>query len=87
MEHQSLCSATGMPHSTQTRMRWMGSLGLPPNSFLNKDTDHLPLNAIEYSIRWTGATCSALPAVGDSAGALSYWLPGDGLGSTNRFVV
>jgi len=23
MEHHSLCSATGMPHSTQTRMRWV----------------------------------------------------------------
>lgn len=36
MLHQSLCSATGMPHSTQIRTRWGGWVFLE-NSFLRID--------------------------------------------------
>jgi hypothetical protein len=35
MLHQSLCSATGMPHSTQTRTRWAGAFD--EKSFLKMD--------------------------------------------------
>jgi hypothetical protein len=37
MLHQSLCSATGIPHSTQTRTRFTGSDFLE-NSFWKKVT-------------------------------------------------
>ena len=37
MAHQSLCSSTGIPHSTHTRMRWRGGWGLRPRSLSNKD--------------------------------------------------
>ena len=35
IEHQSLCSATGMPHSTQTRTRGFGGSSRPSNRFRN----------------------------------------------------
>ena len=31
-----------MPHSTQTRVRWTGSLDLPPKIRFNNDTKNLP---------------------------------------------
>ena len=37
MEHQSLCSATGMPHSTQMRTRWTGAEVFDEKSRLRKD--------------------------------------------------
>src|SRR5512144_908942 len=40
MEHQSLCSATGIPHSTQIRTRCTGSFD--PNSFLRNVIAPLP---------------------------------------------
>jgi hypothetical protein len=41
MAHQSLCSATGIPHSTQTRTRGFGGSLCPSNRF-NNDTRCLP---------------------------------------------
>jgi hypothetical protein len=37
MEHQSLCSATGIPHSTQIRTRCLGGSLRIPNSRFNND--------------------------------------------------
>jgi hypothetical protein len=37
MEHQSLCSASGIPHSMQTRIRGFGGSLLFPNKRFNKD--------------------------------------------------
>jgi hypothetical protein len=38
IEHQSLWLATGMPHSTQTRVRCTGSFDFPPKIFFRNDT-------------------------------------------------
>jgi hypothetical protein len=37
IEHQSLCWATGIPHSTQTRTRFFGGSLLLPNKRFNSD--------------------------------------------------
>src|SRR6266540_1321800 len=48
MEHQFLCSAMGMPHSTQTRTRGLGGSFRPSNRFSN-DTLYLPAATIPYT--------------------------------------
>ena len=51
MEHQSLCSATGMPHSTQTCTRFLGSSPPVPNRRLSND---MALNTLEAPARFPG---------------------------------
>jgi hypothetical protein len=54
IEHHSLCSAIGMPHSTHTRIRCFGGSLFPSNRF-HKDMPP-PGMAIgfEYVRRWNG---------------------------------
>ena len=50
MEHQSLCSATGMPHSTQIRTRCMGAGAFDEKSRLRNDIPGLQ-GTVTLSVR------------------------------------
>src|SRR6188474_402646 len=52
IEHQSLCSATGMPHSTQTRTRGFGGSSRPSNRFRNDIGLPPKSNESQYVGRW-----------------------------------
>jgi len=61
IEHHSLCSATGIPHSTQIRIRGFGGSLLPNRRF---SSDMPPPGWVDIlQLRWTGRPGSELAAL------------------------
>lgn len=61
MEHQSLCSATGIPHSTQIRTRWAGSAVFDEKRRFRNDIQILQVRGLTLSYEDRGSRVTRPP--------------------------
>lgn len=75
MEHQSLCSAMGIPHSTQTRTRCVGAGALDEKSRLRNDIPKLQSSVTSRVHTQPAALELHGSEIGNAGHSLDGWMP------------